>query len=1752
MAFERTASLRGATLAAVDEDAEESEPLLSGRGRRKKKGDSPHDSVSGQDEYAKVGGAEKDGESRWARCARCCRWLGYTLAGIVAILLLAALGWGIWIARNAIVQRWVETFPPSCAFSVWADWGACSASCGVGEMRTTRVAGPPNCEPKPAAEQLVRATLCELRECGGRACVVGAWDELGPRTCSEPCGPGEQTRVRPVLVHPDATGKPCPTLYQQAFCQVQPCSLDCRLSPWTGWSQCSATCGLGYMSRTRVAEPAPPGGVCPKGRETAPCELAACPARCFFEIVPSIAFAEHSSVQRCNGTESGHICHFECEEGYRADGPLTCVEGLFVLPRCLPSACEEVPEVEGGIHTHDCWGYPSGSSCKLLCKTGLRSTGDLKCEYGKFSTEKCIELTCDAPPRIEHSAPGLELCKGVPRGARCEHFECEPGYTKSEELVCHSINFNHPTCREAPCTQPMPNVWNAGPTVLSRCTLLLEEKLPVPSRTVCPLSCADGFEKTGDIVCLRGQWRAAECKGVNDWCFSDASTCGTRCFGSALPQVVGALRPNCPNASHGGTCELRCQLGRRPTGDFLCVGGTWEEAACLLPRCASVPSVDDAASFDGCAGAPDGSFCVLACAPGFAPTAPSLRCEAGAWRGASCVQEPCGPPPLPQYSMGRYDHCVGLQRGEWCPLHCEVGYLPLPPQGFECVPGGRFERTKCEPQICQAAPWVRHSGDLSACAGALSGSFCELSCGSGFEKVGDLFCEKGKWSKAFCYPMEVCGQVPDIPHAERSLYDCVDTPDGAACESFRCNPGYIPSEPLRCQRGEFNFPRCEEMGCSEVPQVPHALPMSACRNMASSGVCRVECELGYAKTGDLVCRKGMFNLVACEGPLDSLPPTRESISAELWLRMPYTVWMRRSRGTVLAARLVRAVAGAAGTPPSRVLDRGARPRSLDTTAVDIDFLPAEDAASAPAAQAFRKAREALHPALEFLGKVSLSAELVHRGSTIGRLCTKVPRIENAADLAFCVYTLSGDECPLVCIDGHIRTGNLVCVDGEWNAPECIGVPCEAPPVVENSEDLQRCAGIPSGSLCPTVCAPGYRRSLDPECRKGSYTASACEPLPCTYAPRVRFGSPEDHTQCRGMSSDQRCMIRCLPGFFPDGEGALLCERGNWRHLGSCRPADCFMVPVVAHAATDLRGCVGTRHGTSCPFACEAGYNQVGSLRCMFGQFEAARCTPQGCTRPPMVRGLLRSLAEDCVPAASGWTCAADCGMGFKLSEPLVCTRGQWSQSACVPEGAPLRSCDYPPTVPGAADVTMCIGTKPGMGCQPMCSTGHRLNRDLLCGNGTWREAICEAVECAEPSVAHSTGLAECAEMAHGSFCMLRCRVGYTPGGRGLVPPSRMESEEVTRMVLASSLECDAGEWRGPGCDEAPCDSAPPGVANAEGLADCAGTPSRAVCGLRCAPGFYAVGNPECVQGDWRSMQLARCEEAPCTTYPEVQNALDLSACINRESGEECPLACHPGFQPTGPLRCHRGLWLPAACVARCMVLPDIDGAADLSHCAGTRAGAYCRLVCRLGLRASGELRCLETGGWEVAFCYDEPTTIRHAAEVSAALLDINIVDAMQVEALARALHGLCARFLHTSPDLVAAEPLPASPPVGQATYYLVLRVLCKAEHEDCAVQRARLKHLFSSEGGASEDSLHEAMRTTWKALVSDSCSGICPPRPATVASEEEGPCRSTCMEGLGACRVQGDGKVRLVDVDLTDFDARKELNASRRALEQLI
>jgi hypothetical protein len=179
--------------------------------------------------------------------------------------------------QNSYIQK-VKP-PVNCEVTPWSDWSKCTHECGGGiQTRSRQIQKLPRYNGLPCPD------LSETQECNIQACPVNcevsAWTNIS--TCSKPCGGGKITKVRSITQLPEYGGEPCPALVSEDDCNVQPCPIDCKVSDWTNWTQCTKPCGGGTQSKTRsvLTQPAYGGEPCPPLQETQSCNIQGCAVDC--------------------------------------------------------------------------------------------------------------------------------------------------------------------------------------------------------------------------------------------------------------------------------------------------------------------------------------------------------------------------------------------------------------------------------------------------------------------------------------------------------------------------------------------------------------------------------------------------------------------------------------------------------------------------------------------------------------------------------------------------------------------------------------------------------------------------------------------------------------------------------------------------------------------------------------------------------------------------------------------------------------------------------------------------------------------------------------------------------------------------------------------------------------------------------------------------------------------------------------------------------------------------------------------------------------------------------------------------------------------------------------------------------------------------------------------------------------------------------------------------------------------------------
>ncbi|XP_078662008.1 SCO-spondin-like [Branchiostoma floridae x Branchiostoma belcheri] len=168
------------------------------------------------------------------------------------------------------------------SWASWSKWSACSVTCGQGTKIRVRECSDP--EPQFGGRQCP-GRRGEIAYCNATACPIhggyGQWSEW--TECYPSCGRGLRNRTRKCdNPRPQFGGDRCRGLATiRAMCDGPPCPINGGWSDWTTWSRCAASCGVGQQIRFRTCKNPPPqhgGKECAGSRKDARrCWLPKCP-----------------------------------------------------------------------------------------------------------------------------------------------------------------------------------------------------------------------------------------------------------------------------------------------------------------------------------------------------------------------------------------------------------------------------------------------------------------------------------------------------------------------------------------------------------------------------------------------------------------------------------------------------------------------------------------------------------------------------------------------------------------------------------------------------------------------------------------------------------------------------------------------------------------------------------------------------------------------------------------------------------------------------------------------------------------------------------------------------------------------------------------------------------------------------------------------------------------------------------------------------------------------------------------------------------------------------------------------------------------------------------------------------------------------------------------------------------------------------------------------------------------------------------
>ncbi|XP_067679122.1 A disintegrin and metalloproteinase with thrombospondin motifs adt-1-like isoform X3 [Haliotis asinina] len=165
--------------------------------------------------------------------------------------------------RNVTQACSTHNCPIDGVYGEWSLWGACSDTCGGGTQDRTRPCTAPKYGGVDCLGPAVDTMACNTNHCP----VDGVWMNWSKwGECSATCGGGSMKRTR-LCDAPKFGGSDCMGDAEELkSCNPNLCPIPGDWFNWEQWSSCSVTCGGGTKSRSRKCD------MTSHGNLTSPCE----------------------------------------------------------------------------------------------------------------------------------------------------------------------------------------------------------------------------------------------------------------------------------------------------------------------------------------------------------------------------------------------------------------------------------------------------------------------------------------------------------------------------------------------------------------------------------------------------------------------------------------------------------------------------------------------------------------------------------------------------------------------------------------------------------------------------------------------------------------------------------------------------------------------------------------------------------------------------------------------------------------------------------------------------------------------------------------------------------------------------------------------------------------------------------------------------------------------------------------------------------------------------------------------------------------------------------------------------------------------------------------------------------------------------------------------------------------------------------------------------------------------------------------
>lgn len=694
--------------------------------------------------------------------------------------------------------------------------------------------------------------------------------------------------------------------------------------------------------------------------------------------------------------------------------------------------------------------------------------------------------------------------------------------------------------------------------------------------------------------------------------------------------------------------------------------------------------------------------------------------------------------------------------------------LVQPPSSLPFQFLATFDDASALPQCSFTAP---KNGTVAGCAKVNAGASCQdFKCAVGFRKAGSFRCRKeeqksgnttttlaknggvGTCERIFC----ANATAAKPPKNSTGTFGCTKIASGEKCVDFGCTVGFAKTGQFVCKKGGSGLETsgtCERRYCrADAPKNVSNLTEfnRTCGRVASGETCpKFQCSVGFKATGSFVCAKDGSALTG------------------------------KGKCERIYCPLVK--------PPNNI----SKPDAFNRTCGRL--------ASGTSCKEF-VCETGFAPKNSFVCSKD-GSRIEERGSCERVFCKAISPPANVKDAAgfnrTCGKLASGTGCKPSGVgvapkpDGSVGDGSRVTdlgTGGRWQCAagfgavgeyqcakdglsvvktgSCVRLLC--PDVVKPAHAASSSYSCPAlmkaNSTCQVSCDVGWRSTAGksahvcPITGGKLKTVAQCERVYCEKIP-----APANSTNfnCSRIASGESCDVRCAVGFLP-AEKTIKCAKNGLSVVqnATCERVFCKVLAVPPHAQGF--SCNRIPSGEVCSLKCAVGWAPKGQFKCNPAGTEVVEkgeCKRLYCEDIPPPQNA--SLAKfNCSKIASGDSCDIQCDKGFSVKGKFKC-----NADATGLDEKPVCDRKKIEKIPAPANSAnfKCGSINSGEICKVDCATGYRPVSNFTvdkAGDNLLYNASCERKTCSDIPAPRNSTKFNCMKIKSGELCNITCIHGF--------------------------------------------------------------------------------------------------------------------------------------------------------------------------------------------------------------------------------------------------------------------------------------------------------------------------------------------------------------------------------------------------------